>query len=224
MDARERYLASLGARYGISSTGAAAHTRAPQRARRRAPLRPDGLTRPRAHRATACLRPADALPPAGTSSRPGRGRPCYRPTARERCRLGIQMTSPGRRVGHSAKRSRSPAPDFLGQGAAGRRWNNGAGRPATVLSPRAHGRRTRGARLPPHRAPHPRGIRPVRKLPRPGTITPGAETGAAGAQRRPARAGAPGTSRNRATPAADIEAAVTSPWRRARAGGSCARR
>jgi hypothetical protein len=106
------------------------------------------------------------------------------------------MTSPGRRVGHSAKRSRSPAPDFLGQGAAGRRWNNGAGRPATVLSPRAHGRRTRGARLPPHRAPHPRGIRPVRKLPRPGTIAPGAETGAAGAQRRPARAGAPGTSRN----------------------------
>jgi hypothetical protein len=106
------------------------------------------------------------------------------------------MTSPGRRVGHSAKRSRSPAPDFLGQGAAGRRWNNGAGRPATVLSPPAHGRRTRGARLPPHRAPHPRGIRPVRKLLRPGTIAPGAETGAAGAQRRPARAGAPGTSRN----------------------------
>jgi hypothetical protein len=53
-----------------------------------------------------------------------------------------------------------------------------------------------GPGSPPHRAPHPRGIRPVRKLPRPGTIAPGAETGAAGAQRRPARAGAPGTSRN----------------------------
>jgi hypothetical protein len=48
-----------------------------------------------AHRATACLRPADALPPAGTSSRPGRGRPSDRPTARERCRLGIKMTIPG---------------------------------------------------------------------------------------------------------------------------------
>jgi hypothetical protein len=46
---------------------AAAHALAPQRARGRAPPRPDGLTRPRAHRATACLRPADARPAAGTS-------------------------------------------------------------------------------------------------------------------------------------------------------------
>jgi hypothetical protein len=161
MDARERYLASLGARYGITLDSGPRPTHAHHSVLDVA--RRFGLTawaRPRAHRATACLRPADALPPAGTSSRPGRGRPCYRPTARERCRLGIQMTSPGRRVGHSAKRSRSPAPDFLGQGAAGRRWNNGAGRPATVLSPRAHGRRTRGARFAPPPGPAPSGNPP----------------------------------------------------------------
>jgi hypothetical protein len=57
---------------------------------------------------------------------------------------------------------------FHGEGVAGRGGTIEEAARGQCFAPRAHGRRTRGARLValPRRAPHPRGSRPVRILPR----------------------------------------------------------